>query len=179
MCGHAIISLGRYALDYKIVPPVAPETKVNIQCPCGLVTVFVEYSNGRSGRVRFLSVPCFVYAQDLSIDLKEYGRIHYDIAYGGAYYAFARVEQFGLDLKSSPVESLRSAAACLSEAVKKSVAIDHPESPDLGFLYGSILIDNNDQEINEACSSICIFADAQVSTSLTACKVHQTENALS
>ena len=63
MCGHAVIALGRYAIDHGIVKnPVSPETKVVFQCPCGPVEAFVEYTNGKTGNVRFLSVPAFVFA---------------------------------------------------------------------------------------------------------------------
>lgn len=71
MCGHACISLGRYALDYGVVKPVSPETRVNIQCPCGLVTLYVQYDaeTGQSGSVRFESVPCYAYATDQTIQV--------------------------------------------------------------------------------------------------------------
>lgn len=63
MCGHAVIALGRFAVDYKLVKePKSPETQVNIHCPCGLVKAFVEYSGGKTGGVRFLSVPAFAFA---------------------------------------------------------------------------------------------------------------------
>lgn len=63
MCGHAIIALGRFAIDYKLVKePQSPETQVNIHCPCGLVKAFVEYSDGKTGGVRFRSVPAFAFA---------------------------------------------------------------------------------------------------------------------
>lgn len=63
MCGHAVIALGRFAVDYKLVKePQSPETQVNIHCPCGLVKAFVEYSDGKTGAVRFLSVPAFAFA---------------------------------------------------------------------------------------------------------------------
>ncbi len=69
MCGHAIISLGRYAVDYDLVKPVAPETTVNIQCPCGLVRAYVEYDSetGQTGSVRFHSVPAFAFAIDQTV----------------------------------------------------------------------------------------------------------------
>ena len=38
MCGHAVIALGRYAVDQGIVKLGKPETKVSIQCPCGAVS---------------------------------------------------------------------------------------------------------------------------------------------
>lgn len=63
MCGHAVIALGRYAVDSGLVRnPSSPETRVAIQCPCGLVEAFVEYKDGKTGNVRFNSVPAFVFA---------------------------------------------------------------------------------------------------------------------
>ncbi|XP_072896050.1 trans-L-3-hydroxyproline dehydratase isoform X2 [Hemitrygon akajei] len=63
MCGHAVLALGRYALDYGLIAePSSPETQVNIHCPCGLVRAYVQYDQGKSGRVRFHSVPAFVFA---------------------------------------------------------------------------------------------------------------------
>ena len=62
MCGHGVIALGRYVIDRGIVKnPVEPETKVVFQCPCGPVEAFVEYSCGKTGIVRFRSVPAFVF----------------------------------------------------------------------------------------------------------------------
>ena len=70
MCGHATIALGRYAVDYGIVKGVSPETVVKLQCPCGLVTAYVQYEDGKSGAVRFESVPSFAFATDLTINLR-------------------------------------------------------------------------------------------------------------
>ena len=38
MCGHAVISLGRNAIDHGLVKPVS-------QCPCGPVTAHVKYDS--------------------------------------------------------------------------------------------------------------------------------------
>ena len=57
MCGHAVIALGRWAVDEGLVPVVEPETLVNIQCPCGLVRAKVEVVDGRAGAVRFRKCP--------------------------------------------------------------------------------------------------------------------------
>ena len=166
MCGHCIISVGRYALDYKLVKPQAPETKINIQCPCGLVKVFVEYSNGKSGRVRFHSVPAFVYAQDLEVHLEDYGRIRYDIAFGGLYYAIVTASQFDLDLKSSPTSSLSAAGISLAQAVMRTVKIEHPEAPEIGFLAGAILVDDNDHNPENVSANFCVLKDGQVSSNI-------------
>ena len=69
MCGHATIAIARYALDHGLVPNdqrKEPETQVNIEAPCGLLRTFVEYDGKRAGRVRFHSVPSFVFAMGKS-----------------------------------------------------------------------------------------------------------------
>ena len=73
MCGHAMLALGRYAIDTGLVPPVSPETEVKIQCPCGLVKAHVQYDSesGRSGRVRFLSVPAYAFAVNQEIEISK------------------------------------------------------------------------------------------------------------
>lgn len=64
MCGHAVLALGRFALDYGLVAaPCCPETTVRLRCPCGVVTAFVPWDGRRSGNpVRFHSVPAFAAA---------------------------------------------------------------------------------------------------------------------
>ena len=76
MCGHAVIALGRYAIDYKLVKPVSPEALVKIQCPCGLVTAHVEYDaeTGKTGQTRFESVPAFAFAVNQTIQV---GKPHF------------------------------------------------------------------------------------------------------
>ena len=72
MCGNATISVGGYVVDHGIVTAVSPETVIKLQFPCGLVTAYVQYENGKSGAVRFESVPSFVFATDLTINLRSY-----------------------------------------------------------------------------------------------------------
>lgn len=71
MCGHAVISLGRFAVDYNYVKLTEPETQVNIQCPCGLVKTTVECKDGKTGAVRFESVVAFVSHTGRSMTLME------------------------------------------------------------------------------------------------------------
>ena len=144
MCGHAVIALGRYAVDKGLVDVVEPETEVRIQCPCGLVKVYVEVQNGLSGQVRFESVPAFVLARQKIVTVNSYGPVEIDIAYGGAFYAFATADQFGLDVRTSKIKDLIGAAHAISGAVNQQIEISHPEEPDLGYLYGTILTDGRD-----------------------------------
>ena len=165
MCGHAVIALGRYAVDRGLVPKVAPETRLVIQCPCGPVAVRTEMNGDNAGAVGFESVPAFAHSLDLTVDVEGYGPVSCDIAYGGAFYAVADAGRFGLEVPGSPVADLVRAANALSGAVSERVELAHPDAGDLGYLYGSILTDGRDDEPVSA--NVCVFADSQVDRSPT------------
>ncbi len=167
MCGHATIALGRYAVDYGLVERVEPVTTVHIECPCGLVTVYVEVKDGKSGRVSFDSVPAFHFADGVTVSVPGVGPVTADVAYGGAFYALADAAQFGLDVRSSQVRELVDAATQLTEAVRAALPLSHPEHDDLAFLYGSILTDGRDRPEGGPSRNICVFADAEVDRSPT------------
>ncbi|KAM4664957.1 trans-3-hydroxy-L-proline dehydratase [Discoglossus pictus] len=172
MCGHAVIGLGRLALDYGLVrghkAGSAPgEVPVTIHCPCGLVRAFVQHKEGQTGAVRFHSVPAYCYRTDVTVDVPGYGKVVVDIAYGGAYYAFVSADRFGLDVCSSRTRDLVDAAAAVTDSVKAQVKLHHPESEDLAFLYGTILTDGKDEYSEEPTANICVFAESQVDRSPT------------
>ncbi len=167
MCGHAVIALGRYAVDRGLVAVTEPETRVGIECPCGLVVAYVSVENGVAGRVRFDSVPAFAFALDKLVDTREYGPVSVDIGYGGAFYAFVPADQFGLDVRTSRTRDMVDAADAVTAAVKAQVDLFHPDDPDLAFLYGTILTDGADAWSETPTANICVFADAQVDRSAT------------
>ncbi|MGA2083195.1 MAG: proline racemase family protein [Holophaga sp.] len=167
MCGHATIALGRYAVDHGLVPKVEPVTHIGLECPCGLVQVEVEVEGGRTGRVSFRSVPAFLLAEQLRVEVPGYGPVVTDVSYGGAFYALAPASAFGLDVRASRVRDLVDAATALSAAVNANLRIVHPQEPDLGFLYGSILTDGRERPEEGPSANICVFADAEVDRSPT------------
>jgi proline racemase len=167
MCGHAIMALGRYALDYGLVVKDTDETRVNIQCPCGLVRAYVHTRNGITGAVRFESVPAFAFALATYVETPDYGPVEIDIGYGGAFYALLDATSIGLDVRQSSTTDLVRGATQISEAVKKQIEITHPDESDLGFLYGTILTDGGTGAEGIASANICVFANSQVDRSPT------------
>src|SRR5262245_60468126 len=99
MCGHAVIALGRWAMDQGLGTRdgATGETRVAIQCPCGLV----EASAAAGGAVRFRSVPAFAFALDQKVEVPGLGKVIVDIGYGGAFYALVPAARFGLDVRRS------------------------------------------------------------------------------
>ena len=167
MCGHAVIALGRYAVDQGLVAAVEPVTTVNIECPCGMVAASVEVKDGRTGAVSFESVPSFLFDRDRMLDLPGYDGISFDVAYQGAFSALADCRQFGLEFGRDRARDFIDAATALTDRVKRETELSHPDAADLGFLYGTILTDGGDGSGGVATKNVCVFADAEVDRSPT------------
>ena len=167
MCGHAVIALGRWAVDTGRVKLTAPETIVNIQCPCGLVRARVAIEDGKAGAVAFESVPAFAFALDRAVEVPGHGRVHLDIGYGGAFYGLVPASRFGLDVRRSRTRDLVDAAAAVTEAAKQQIPLEHPDDADLAFLYGTILTDGADEWAETPSANICVFAEREVDRSPT------------
>jgi trans-L-3-hydroxyproline dehydratase len=167
MCGHATIAMARWAIDSGRVAKVEPETKVRIQCPCGPVVAHVAVKDGRPGRVRFESVPAFALALDRTVTTPTWGPVTLDIGFGGAFYALVPAETIGLDVRRTPARLLADAGWEITQAVQAQLPILHPEEPDLGFLYGTILTDGRDAFSDQPTANACIFAGRQVDRSPT------------
>lgn len=167
MCGHAIIALGRYAVDQGLVEPQGDRALVNIECPCGMVRAEVAVRDGKAAEVSFESVPSFLFAGDQKLSLEKHGEITFDIAYGGAFYALADCSQFGLEFGRDPVAAFVEAADQLTRAAQAAIPLSHPDAQDLAFLYGSILTDGQDAFSDQSTRNICVFADRQVDRSPT------------
>ncbi|MER8634740.1 proline racemase family protein [Mesorhizobium sp. M1365] len=167
MCGHAIVALGRYAVDERLVAPREPMTTVNIEAPCGLISAAVEVRDGKAGAVSFESVPAFLFAGDQRIELPGYGPVGFDVAYGGAFYALADCRQFGLEFGRNRVRDFVDAATALSDKLKAELPLSHPDHANLAFLYGTILTDGQDAFSDTPTKNICVFAEAEVDRSPT------------
>jgi proline racemase len=117
MCGHAIIALGRYAVDQGLVQPEGDRAIVNIECPCGMVRADVAIRDGRPPMSASRACRRFCLRGINSSRLENRGKISFDIAYGGAFYALADARQFGLEFGRDPVAAFVEAADQLTRAV--------------------------------------------------------------
>ncbi|HMV26833.1 MAG TPA: proline racemase family protein, partial [bacterium] len=92
MCGHGIIAVTKAALETGLIRANGTEVTLRIDSPAGLITSIAQIRRGKVQSVRFLNVPSFVQTLDAVVDVPGLGRIRYDLAYGGAFYAFVHAE---------------------------------------------------------------------------------------
>ena len=116
--------------------------------------------------MRFENVPSFVQSLDTEVDVPGLGTINYDLAFGGAFYAFVDVAQLGLDCTPEYQNLLIETGMKIKYAIMDSVETVHPLEPDMNFLYGTIFTGES-KDPNHHSRNVCIFADGEVDRSPT------------
>ncbi|MFI5043801.1 MAG: proline racemase family protein, partial [Acidimicrobiales bacterium] len=132
------------------------------------------------GWTRFTNVPSYVAARELALvpdglDLAgpaaARGSLSVDIGFGGAYYGIVDATELGLRVVPSQVEQLTRAGAAITAILRRDHAVAHPHEPDLGFIYGTIIVDRTpatspDGRGGEAdIRNVTVFAEAEVDRS--------------
>jgi len=167
MCGHAIIAITNLAIEMDWVNRVEPETKVLIDAPCGRITSYARLIHGKVDSVFFHCVPSFVVALDQEIEVPSLGKITYDLAYGGAFYAYVNAKEYNISLDQNNYSQLIDFGMRIKNAIiESSVPITHPFEEDLSFLYGTIFIGQPTLK-NADSKNVCIFAEGEVDRSPT------------
>ncbi len=162
MCGHAIIALTKLAIETGLVQ----KDRLTINVPAGRIEAVARIENGNVIEASFRNVPSFVYLRDQIVNVPDLGVVPFDIAYGGAFYAF--VDAAVLDLKLTPLylTKLIDYGRRIKVAVTKDFPIKHPFEDDLSFLYGTIFT-GPAIESSHYSRNVCIFADGEVDRSAT------------
>ena len=161
MCGHGIVGITKVALETGLLPMTEPETTIKIDAPAGLITAHARVENGQVTEVRFHNVPSFVLALNQHVDVPGLGSVRYDIAFGGAFYAFVRAEDAGVRCLPDDFRQLIEKGIVIKQAVMAARPIPHPFEEDLSFLYGTIFI-GPPQGVGAHSRNVCIFADGEV-----------------
>src|SRR4051812_1847510 len=85
MCGHGIIALTTVAIETGMLEAAGT---VRIDAPAGRITARPRRDGANVRSVAFENVPSFVVELDAEVDVPGLGRIRYDLAFGGAFYAY-------------------------------------------------------------------------------------------
>ncbi len=166
MCGHGTIAITKVAVETGLVPMTRPVTIVKIDTPAGPVTSYAKIDRNSVVGVAFRNVPSFVVDLDNRIHVPGLGEVVYDLAFGGAFYAYVQADKLGLKCSPDEYQALIDRGIAIKQAIIKSRSITHPFEPDLSFLYGTIFIAPSLGKGADT-RNVCVFADGEVDRSPT------------
>lgn len=193
MCGHGIVAVATVLVEIGLVPARDGAAAIGIDTPAGFVEARVRVGarrqngsdEGRKGaggarrlgrsveEVAFTNVPSFVVDLGREVELPGVGKVSFDLAFGGAFYAYVDARQLGLRLAPDNVDEIVRLGRVLKSAAARSCPPRHPVDPELGFLYGTIFTDGHRGEPAEGGGPVdlgrhvCVFADGELDRSPT------------
>ena len=126
MCGHGSIGAATVAVETGIVPMKEPVTEVNMEAPAGLIRAKVQVKNEKVQEVSIVNVPAFLYKADQQIDLPGYGKITFDISFGGSFFAIVPAKQLNIKLIPENADKLKVLGIQIRNIINKEIKIQHP-----------------------------------------------------
>lgn len=162
MCGHAIIALTKLAVETGLVT----KTEMVFNVPAGRIRARAVVIDGQVTETSFQNVPSFLYLREQQVEVPGIGLVRFDVAYGGAFYAFVDAESVGVTLEPQHFNRIIEYGRRIKHAIMDLFPITHPFEPDLSFLYGTIFTGPpRDPSLHSR--NVCIFADGELDRSAT------------
>ncbi|GGM16301.1 proline racemase family protein [Nakamurella endophytica] len=133
MCGHGTIGVATVLVETGMVPVVEPVTTIRLDTPAGLVVAEVAVRDGAATSVTIQNVPAFSVALDCSVTVPGLGRVDYDLAYGGNFYAMVELDRIGLPFDRSRQQELLQAGLAIMAEINR---VDEPVHPEDASIRG-------------------------------------------
>jgi proline racemase len=127
MCGHGTIGVATVLVETGMVEVSEPETTIALDTPAGLVKARVQVSDGRATGVSLRNVPSFLHERDAVVDVPGLGRVEYDLAFGGNFYALVDAASVGLTPEPEQAQALIDTGLAIMAAINAARPPVHPE----------------------------------------------------
>ncbi|MET7398369.1 proline racemase family protein [Dactylosporangium sp. NPDC005572] len=138
-CGHGAMGVATVMVETGMVNVVEPITTIRLDTPSGLVVAEVEVSDGSARRVTISGLPSFCAATDLTVTVPGYGRITYDLAYGGNYCAILELAQLGLPFTRDARRDILQAGLAVLAAIVDQQPPVHPSGELVELRHAQLL----------------------------------------
>lgn len=166
MCGHGIIAAVSVAIESQTINMPKVDEYIGIDSPAGFIKAYAIIKDDNL-EVSFDNVPSFVEVLDQEVEIDGIGKVTYDIAYGGAYYAFVDADELDIDCTPENQQTLINVGRLIKKSVINNYPLHHPVEKDLSFLYGTIFYSKRTDNKSSHSRHVCIFADGEVDRSPT------------
>jgi 4-hydroxyproline epimerase len=128
MCGHGTIGTVTFLIERGLVQPKTPGV-LRLDTPAGLVTAHYRLDGEHVASVRLTNVASFLHSRDLSVDLKGFGEVRFDVAYGGNFYAIVESQPGYADLSDLSPSDIQRLSPELRRRANEKYSFVHPEQP--------------------------------------------------
>ncbi|RJO78838.1 proline racemase [Nocardia panacis] len=126
MCGHGTIGVATALVEAGMVPIAEPVTEIRLDTPAGRVTAHVRVNNGHADAVTLRNVPSYCDSLDNELEVPGLGRVRYDMAYGGNFYAIVDLASIGLPFDRAEQRAILAAGLRIMSVINEIRRPVHP-----------------------------------------------------
>ncbi|MFP4128605.1 MAG: proline racemase family protein, partial [Desulfonatronovibrio sp.] len=134
LCGHATIGAVTTLLETGLITPRINESGValvTVDTPSGPMPTRAGIKDNRVAWVSFVSVPCFVFAQDIVLDIPGSGQINIDLVCAGGFFAMVNLDQpFFLNRQLTRRQFIDLGMA-ITDSACRDLKVCHPARPEV------------------------------------------------
>jgi 4-hydroxyproline epimerase len=129
MCGHGAIGTVTVLIEEGLVTP-RQEGRLVFEAPAGIIVADYTRDNfGHVAEVRIRNVPSFLYRTGLDVDVPDFGKVVFDVAYGGNFYAIVEPQDSFAGLDSISAFDIQLLSPILRRLINDKYDFVHPENP--------------------------------------------------
>jgi proline racemase len=135
MCGHGTIGVATVLVETGMVEVVEPVTTIRLDTPAGLVVAQVRVEDGAARSVTIRNVPSFSLELDADVEVAGFGRVSYDMAFGGNFYAILPIERLGIPFDRACGQRILAAGMAVMRAINEQNRPVHPDNPQIAVCH--------------------------------------------
>jgi 4-hydroxyproline epimerase len=135
MCGHGTIGIVTFGVEFGLIKPRKPGIVV-IDVPAGRIEATYSLQDARHysnpfdvANVRIRNVPSYLAAENVRVDVPDFGQLTLDIAYGGNFYAIIEPQGAYRGLDALGASRILQLSPIIRDIVRKQVEPVHPLDP--------------------------------------------------
>jgi len=166
LCGHATIGAVTTLIEAGAIMPDRDEkeTAVGVDTPSGVMHTKALVKDGKVLSVAIQTVPSFVYATDLPLDVPGLGRITVDTVCVGGFFAMVSADLINLALKPENGKLLIQYGMDIIKAANQQLKVRHPERPEVRTVDVVEFYDPSQHDRGQG-QSVVVFGEGHIDRS--------------
>ena len=131
LCGHATMGAVMTLIEAGTIEPDGDESQVTVDTPSGPMQATAHMHSGRVESVAIRMVPSFVYGDNETLSVPEFGQLKGATVCVGGFFLMVSSDQIGLDFTASNSRRFIELGMKLIHAANEQLTVHHPMRPEV------------------------------------------------
>ena len=142
MSGSNAMCVATALIELGFVKTSGKEYRVPIDTPSGLIVANANLSGSKVRDVEIEMPTSFLEYANIEIEVKDFGKVTADIAFGGCYFVLVNAAQLQLRICNENASKLVQLGKAIKEAATAQIKVQHPEIPELNQIEYTMFVEH-------------------------------------